>query len=205
MRAAPLKGTCLVCQAPEPTRVAINAAIWPGDGIMRSVTYRSDGTNVARGSGVPSLATCDPKTITRHADHIEASWREIQPGGAWRSGEVPVQTDFASVMESNTRVGARATELIGKLLEEHGELMVVMEPKFVLDVAAKLGMGGAEKRESSRLKRNQQAIDVVAIFAMSSGHIKAPRADNEQAADIEDLRAELNAEKLLLTERAALS
>jgi len=202
MRAAPLKGDCLVCQAPEPTRVAINAAIWPSDGMVRSVTYRSDGTDVARGSKVPELATCNPKTITRHAEHIEASWRDIKPGGRWLAEEVPVSTDFIGVMDANTRVGMRATGLIERLLEEHGDVMAVMEPKFVLDVATKLGMRGAEAREKSRLARNQQAIDVAAIFAMSSGHIRAPHSEDEQAAIVDELRDELAEERKLLAARA---
>lgn len=205
MRAAPLKGDCLICQAPEPTRVAINAAIWPGDGMVRAVTYRADATEVARTSGVPSLAACNPKTIARHADHIEDSWREIKPNEAWRSGEVPVSTGFADVMDSNTRVGMKATGLIERLLDDHGEIMVVLEPKWVLDVAAKLGMGGADRREKSRMARNQQAIDVAAIFAMSSGHVRAPQAEGEQEAEVVDLRAELVAERKLLTERAGVS
>ncbi len=205
MRAAPLKGDCLICQAPEPTRVAINAAIWPGDGIMRSATYRADGMRTARDSGVPRLATCDPKTITRHADHIEESWREVRPTDQWRQGEVPVTTDFAGVMDSNTRVGMKATALIERLLDEHGEVMAVMQPKFVLDVAAKLGMRAAETREASRLKRNQQAIDVAAIFGLGSGHFATPREPGEQEGDVVDLRDELDVERKLLAERATAS
>jgi hypothetical protein len=200
------KDDCLICQAPDPTRFAVNDAIWPARGRVRAVNYRAAGQEAARASGVPSLATCDRKVITRHADHIEDAWRALEPNSAhgWRPGVNPA-TDFAGVMDSNTRVGMKATALIEHLLDEHGEIMVAMEPKFVLDVAAKLGMRGAESREGSRLKRNQQAIDVAAIFAMSSGHVRPPRDDIEQDVEIHDLRAELDGERKLLAERAAAS
>lgn len=205
MRAAPLKGDCIVCQAPDPSRVAINAAIWPGAGMVRSVTYRADGTEVARRSGVPSLATCDPKTIGRHAEHIEESWREIRPGQEWRQGEVPVSTEFAEVMDTNTRVGMKATHLLERLLDEAGEIYAVTQPKLVLDIATKLGMAGASTQEGSRLKRNQQKIDVLAIFGLSSGHVRPPREEAEQEGEIDDLRAELNAERKVLAARAEAS
>ena len=108
-------------------------------------------------------------------------------------------------MDANTRVGMKATHLIERLLDEHGEVYAVMQPKFVLDVATKLGMAGATTRETSRLKRNQQAIDVVAIFAMSSGHVRPPRSDVEQDAELADLHIELDAERKLLAERASVS
>lgn len=202
MRAAPLKPDCLICQAPEPTRVAINAAIWPGDGILRSVTYRADATEVARTSGVPSLANLDRKTVSRHADHIEESWREIKPGAKWRDGEVPLQTDFRGVMDSNVRVGAQATALIGRLLDEHGDTMVVMQPKFVLDVAHKLGVGAAGAREAARLKERGQNIDIAAIFGVSAGFVRPPASTEEVEGDLVELRDEWEAERRLLAERA---
>ena len=162
MRAAPLKGDCLICQAPEPTRVAINAAIWPGEGMVRAATYRSD-------------------------------------------GEVPISTEFSEVMDTNARVGMKATHLLERLLDEAGEIMAVTQPKLVLEMATKLGMSAATSQEASRLKRNQQKIDVLAIFGLSSGHVRPPRADVEQDAEVADLRAELNAERKLLDARASVS
>lgn len=204
MRAAPLKGDCLICQAPEPTRVAINAAIWPGDGIARAVDYRAAAVRVAHDSGVPRLATLEAKTITRHADHIEASWREVGPSDRFRAGEVPVATDFASVMDGNARVGAKATGLLEKLIDEHGEMLVVLNPKLVLGIS-QLGMKAAEVRESSRLKQNRQLIDLTAIFGVSSGHAPPVPSDGEEEADLEDLRATLDTERKLLAERASMS
>lgn len=203
MKAAPLKGDCLICQAPEPTRVAINAAIWPGDGYLRAVDYRSAAVDLARTSKVPELARLNLKTVRRHAEHIEASWREIPRGGRMNALEVPVATDFGTVMDRNIAVGNRATQLIADLLTDHGEMIVALEPSFVLDVATKLGVGAASKREAARLKGRGQAIDVMALFALSSGHASPPDVDGEVADAIEALEAEVAAERKRLTERAS--
>jgi hypothetical protein len=201
MRAAPLKGDCKICQAPEPTRLAINMAIWPAEGIVRHAEYRARA--VAAGLASKPPLAMDPKTVTTHAEHIEASWRELAPGDRWRAGERPLTHDFTSVMDANVRVGARATELIGWLLEEHGDVMAVFQPKFVLDVAAKLGVGAAEKKEAARLKnRGQGEINVLAIFAASAGYARAPGDDAERAATMVRLKADIAAERKLLAERA---
>lgn len=199
MRAAPLKGDCLICQAPEIIRVAINAAIWPGEGIARSVSYRADAVRVAQESGNPKLANLNVKTITRHADHIEDSWREIGPGQTFRTGEVPLVTDFASVMEAGARLGAVGLKALGDALEADPELWVNLRPKETIAMT-KLGIGAVVARETSRLKRNQQAIDVMAIFAAGSGHIPSSgSANDERDTDVAAMKADLAEERRLLT------
>lgn len=202
MRAAPLKGDCLICQAPEPTRVAINAAIWPGEGMMRSVTYRADGVDVARNSKVPNLERCNVKTITRHAEHVEESWREIPANGRMRPDEVPVKGDFASLVEQGGRLGAKALTALEAMLDTNPEVAAVLMTKEVISMA-KLGVGAATAGEASRLKRNQQAIDVMAIFATGSGHIPAaPLEDDFDEPPADVLKAALHEERRLLAERA---
>ena len=200
MRAAPRKGDCVICQAPEDTRVAINAAIWPDESLMKAVGYLRVAIEIAQASGVEALARLNHKTVLRHVEHIEASWREVRRGDQWRPEEVPLATDFAGVMDANITVGVRATELLRWLLEEHGDVMAVFQPKLVLDVATKLGVGAAEKKEAARLKGRGQALDVLAIFAASAGYVRGPgRA--EVAAELPELRAELAEERRLLAAR----
>lgn len=205
MRAAPLKGDCIICQAPELTRVAINQAIWPGDGEARSTSYRADAIRVAEASMVPTLATLDPKTVTRHVEHIEAVWRVIGTNQSLHDDEVPVATDFGSVMEQGSRLGAKALGIIEQAADRLGPAMFVFYPKETL-AAAKLGLGAATTREASRLKRNQQAIDVIAIFGASSGHLRTPgneATDIEDALTLAELRGTVTAERALLSARVS--
>lgn len=204
MRTAPLKGDCLICQAPEPTRVAINAAIWPEGGEARATDYRAAACRVAEASHVPELAKLDPKTVTRHVEHIELSWRVLGPNEAMRDDEVPLATDFGSLMEHGSRLGAKMLNIVEKVADELGPAMFVFYPKETL-AAAKLGLGAAATRETSRLKRNQQAIDVIAIFGASSGHLKTPSneaTDAEDAATLTELRDDIGLERALLAARA---
>lgn len=200
MRAAPLKGDCIVCQAPEPTRVAINAAIWPGDAMIRLANYRAEAVHVARESKVPELARCNVKTIARHVEHVEASWRDVPPGEDLRDNEAPVKTDFVSVVEQGSRLGAKAMAALEGFIDEHPEFLATMMTKEAISLA-KLGLVSATAGENSRLKRNQQAIDVMAVFAASSGHLPPP-PDDDLTPPVDVLRAALHAERRLLAERA---
>lgn len=206
MRAAPLKGDCVICQAPEPTRVAINAAIWPGDGMLRAVSYRADAVDVAQSSGVPSLAKCNVKTVTRHADHIESSWREVPANGRLRPDETPLKADFASLVERGSRLSAKVMDALESMVDNNPDLVAMLMTKEAISMA-KLGLGAAVAGETSRLKRNQQAIDVMAIFAASSGHVPpsastAEPEEGEELPPIDVLRAALGEERRQLAERA---
>jgi len=200
VRAAPLKGDCVICQAPEPTRVAINAAIWPGDGMMRSVTYRADGVEVAQTSGVPELAKMNVKTITRHAEHIEASWREVPQNGRLHADEAPVKADFLSVTDLGARLGALGLKAMGDAIEQDPMAWALLRPKETI-AAAKVGLTASVAAENSRLKRNQQAIDVMAIFAMSSGHAPVIPTDELDDVPLDVLRAAIGDERKQLAAR----
>lgn len=199
MRAAPLKGDCIVCQAPEPIRIAVNRAIWSDDGSIRSATYRADGARAARqvARTLPGaeryLVALNPKTITLHAEHIEESWQEVTPGEPLRDDAVPVSVGFADVMDDTTRLGQKVLARFEAYIDAGGTIAA----KDAINVV-KLGVGAASTKEASRLKGNQQKIDVIAIFAMSSGHTRPPRSEDEQIATITELRDELDTERKLL-------
>lgn len=206
MRAAPLKGDCVICQAPEAIRVAVNATVWPSGDPVRAVDYRAAGVraaaNVARTlTGAERYHDVDPKTITRHADHVEASWREVAPGQRLDDNEVPIATDFGSVMEAGARVGMKVLQGIERLVDIDPMAFAALRTKEAIALS-KLGLGAAGARENSRLKRHQQAIDVMAIFASSSGHVRVPGDDADDAMDLSDMRAEIATERALLTARA---
>lgn len=200
MIAAPLKGDCLICQAPLPTRNAINSAIWPDGGTARSTEYRAEAQRVAKASKVPELESLDRKTVTRHVEHIEASWRVLGQGQPLRDDEVPVAADFATLTDHGTRVGGKAMNILEEALDNMGVAAFAFYPKETIAIA-KLGVVSATTRENSRLKSRQQAIDVMAIFAAGSGHLPAQQAD-ERESSIEELRLEVASERKLLTERA---
>lgn len=209
MKAAPLKGDCIVCQAPEAIRVAVNIAVW-GETTIRSATYRADGVRAAYQASLgiddekvrERFRDLDPKTITRHADHIEEAWREVNPGEALRDNEVPVATDFGSVMDAGTRVGMKVLAGLEQLVDHDPVGFAALRTKEAIALS-KLGLGAAGTREASRLKRNQQAIDVAAIFAASSGHVRPPDSgEAEDEATMADLRDELEEERKLLAAHA---
>lgn len=199
MRVAPLASDCIVCWAPEPTRVAINAAIWPGEAMIRSATYRAAGVQVARTSGVPGLAKCNPKTITRHVDHVESSWREITAKQSARGDEVPVKGDLTSLVDQGGQLAGKAMDTLDVWLGG-GQL----EPKDVIAIA-KLGVSAATTGEKIRLASRQQKIDVLAIFAASSGHLPpmpiGGPTDDEDDVPIDVLRAALTDERRQLADR----
>lgn len=215
MRAAPVKHDCVICIAPELIRRVVDIAIWPEGGIVRSANYRSAGARAASqaamsmppvdGKEDPRAARyseLDPKTITRHADHIEESWREFEPGETLRPDEVVIATDFGSVTEQMARVGMLAAGGLSTLIGQDPVRFAALFPKEAI-AASKLGLQAAGVKEASRLKRNQQVIDVAAIFAASSGHHRpVDSGGDEDEASLDDLRGELAEERKQLAARA---
>lgn len=194
MRVAPLKGTCKICQAPEYLRLAVNGAIWSQDGI-RHATYVANAMAILSSSGVPELEVIDRKTVRRHADHVEDSWRDVRGETVLADDEVPVASDFASVTTLGARLGAKALLRLERNLD-------VLDAKDTIAVA-KVGLQAANVREQARLKRNQQQIDVMAIFALSGGHMKGSMDDERDDATLGELRSELDSERRLLVDRAS--
>ena len=195
---APLKARCIICRAPELVRLAINAAMWDEEG-SRTETYCADALRVAHDSRVPELARLKDDTVRRHAEHVEESWQELAPGEAPVIDDRPLPApvfphDFESVTTAAARAGARAIAR----LEEH---LDGLDPKETIAVA-KLGLNAAGNREALRLKRNQQSIDIAAIFGVVSGMVEIPEHAVRNVTPLEDLRGEVTEERRLLAERA---
>lgn len=211
MRVAPKKGDCVICQAPETIRVAVNAAIWHEGSVVRTSNYRAAGCRAAAvvSSTMPEpdrsrYADLDPKTITRHADHVEETWREVMAGDRPADNEVPIVVhEFGSVMDTATDVAMLSMRGLRDLIATDPTAFAALRTKEAISVA-KLGVVASGSKEASRIKRNQQKIDVMAIFAASSGHIKREGIEAEEvSATVEDLRAELADERKLLAARAS--
>lgn len=192
---APLKGDCVICQAPEPVRLAVNMAIWPA-GTDRAPDYRARG--VAAMAAVAG-ATVNVKTITRHADHVERQRRVVSPEKPMdedRHERPVVSTDFLSVTEKAAKVGMLALERIEQNIES-------LDAKEAIAVS-RLGVAAAAKAEDSRLKRGDQRIELMAIFAAAAGMGPAvghvPEVRN--VTPVESLKAEIAAERERLMIRA---
>jgi len=203
MRAAPKKGDCIICQAPEPIRVAVNVAIWHEGSVIRTANYRAAGVRAASqvAMTVPAAdrySELDPKTITRHADHIEDSWREVTAGDRLEPDELPVAHEFGDVTAAASELGMLAMGGLRTVVARDPESFAALRPKEAIALA-KVGVVAAGARETSRLKRNQQRIDVMAIFALSAGFVdRGDSAAAEDRATVEELRAEVAAERLAL-------
>lgn len=198
-RAYTPKGSCKICQAPENVRAAIHEAIWDDDGV-RNVDYRARGVRAAEQLGFE----VEIKTITRHAEHVEESWREITVGDRVGPDERVIVTDFDAVMEQGARVGSKALALVEEVLDRGGPALAMIDPKFVLD-AAKLGGGMVVSREQARLKGAKLQVDVAALFAASAGHLRnrseGTSPDTERS--VEEMKATVAAERALLAARAS--
>lgn len=190
---APLKGDCRVCQQPERTRLAVNMAIWP-DGEQRDPAYRSRG--VAAFAALAGEAI-DVKTITRHAEHTESTRRIVTPGKPMDEDqhERPVvATDFFSVADKASRVGMLALERIEQNIGELGVKDAV--------AIARLGVAAAAKGEDARLKRGDQAIEMMAVFAAVSGFAPEQGQVPRNVTPVDDLRVHVAEERERLMIRA---
>lgn len=206
MKAARRKGNCVVCQAPEAIRVAINAAIWTEGSTLRSANYRAAGARAAAqvamtmpdGEEADRYTSLDPKTITRHADHIEDDWRDVMAGDRLQDDEVPVIAhEFGSVMDTATDLGMLSMKGLRDAMGSDPSRFAILFPKETIAMA-KLGVIASGNKESSRLKRNQQKIDVMAIFAASAGFVSGSRGatdDEEAEATVSDMKAALSEER----------
>jgi len=195
---APLKGDCRLCQQPEKIRLAVNTAIWP-DGESRSPTYRR------RGAAAFTALTgdrIDIKTVTRHAEHVEQTRRAITkrtPLDEDRHERPVVATDFFSVADKASRVGMLALGRMEALVEDD-EMPLNVKDAIAI---ARLGVSAAAKGEESRLKRGNQAIEMMAIFAAVSGFTpEAGTVPTINVTPVEDLKADIAVERRRLMVRA---
>jgi hypothetical protein len=192
---APLKGDCVICQKPEKVRLAVNTAIWPG-GTERSPTYRARAVAAfvaLTGEGL------NVKTVTRHAEHVEETRRAVTAGRPMDEDqhERPVvATDFFSVADKASRVGMLALERIEQLLEDEA-----VSTKDAIAIG-RLGVAAAARGEDSRLKRGDQAIELMAVFAAVSGFVPESGTVPINVTPLEEMRAEVAAERERLMVRS---
>jgi hypothetical protein len=141
----------------------------------------------------------DPKTISRHADHVEESWRDLPAGERLEDGEVPIAHDFGNVMDTGAELGMMSMRGLRDVIRRDPEAFAALRTKEAVSIA-KLGIAAASSKETSRIKRNQQAIDVMAIFAHSSGFLPSLDTDQDDEArdSVDAMRGEVAAERLAL-------
>lgn len=204
MRVAPKKGDCVVCQAPDAIRTAVNAAIWHEGSVVRVANYRAAGARAASqiamtlGPEADRYSELDPKTITRHADHIEDAWRDVMAGERLADDEVPISHEFGDVMDAGAELAMMSMGGLRDLVRQDPVAFAALRTKEAIALA-KVGIVAAGAKETSRIKRNQQKIDVVAIFASSAGFMpRGEVATNEAVVTVDALRSEVAAERKLL-------
>lgn len=192
---APKKRECSICTGLSPREVAdVNAAIWPeGPEHARGRSYRADGVRVAEANGL----TVEAKTITRHADHIEATWHLATTKHPPSAADLAVMpTDYESVMTRMADIGMQAT---GRIVERLPE----MDDRDLISVA-KLGQTAAAQREALRLRKNEGAqagLLLEALFGLSGGQLNDGDVPESEVLNVTPPEVMLDEVR---TERAAL-
>ncbi len=153
---------CKVCSLPLEARQQVNEAIWAGTQ-TRVRNYRQAGVAVFE------IYTPDPiesKAITRHADHIEKSWRLVDGRSPPSSSEETVfASDYVSLVDQAADVSVQALQEVGKRVAK-GDMV-----DRDLISAAKLGVQARSAQEKNKQAEKQNDIDIMAIFGMASGHL----------------------------------
>lgn len=179
-----LRGNCRICRLPGDLREEINAAIWPNGGMKsRSRTFAASAWRV----GLEHAVVFDKRTVARHADHVEKSWRTITPATPPSGSEVEVfDVGLDAVTDRAAQLGARA---MGRIVQR----IPVMEDKDLVAVA-KMGVSAVERREALRIKDRRPNINLLAVFGLVSGHVPDSEREIEEHP-VALLEAELDAER----------
>lgn len=194
MKAAPLKGDCKVCQYPEALRLAVNGAIWSEDGV-RYTTYIARALAVLE--GFPDHR-CDRKTVMRHVEHVEATWRDVVAGEVIGTEDVPL-VSYGDVAAKARWLGDRVLDRVGQLVNDPAA-HILLTPKDLVAVGG-LAHRYAALEEQLRVKQRGQDADLIkAVFMASAGHL--PSADPDEEVTVTDLHAEVAEQRRLLAERA---
>ena len=184
---------CIVCSLPHDQRTEVNAAIWQGR--KRVADYIAAGHRTfAQVAG----RTCDRKTITRHADHIEATWREASVDDPATRREAPVfPTDYESMVDRAAILGMQAMSHL-ELRIATGEL----GDRELLGVA-KMGVMSRAQQRATEVDASRPQVMLMAVFGLASGHL-AHLPETEAITVIEEgsLRANVSEQRRLLEERA---
>ena len=185
------KDGCAVCsQLPDAVQ-QVNAAIWDGQHPTpgaRTPAYRSAGQAVMSAHG----ATADVRTVTRHAEHTEASARSTVGSRPRTTMEMPVfPTDFVGVTERLARLGMAATERLHELIEQGDDSVrpADLVAASALALRSVTNTRSADQRdEALRLKERghgEASPAIMAIFVHGAG--MAPSLSEHDAIDVTPL------------------
>jgi hypothetical protein len=182
---------CKLCAEPQAVLGGLNKAIW-GEGMTRQRGYiRLAGEALAEHDLI-----VDQKTILRHADHVEATWRTETPRQPMTDEERPL-TEFGPVMDRISRIGLKAGAKLEELID--GDLLQGKE----LVAAAKLALNAQATKEMARLKqKGLPDMSVQAIFLIGTDVVELNPHEVRNVTPASELRAEMDEERRLLEERA---
>ena len=191
------KRNCMICDAGEEEFQTLNEVIWDG-ARTRLIGYRAAGLRAMAALGSPGM---DPKTITRHAEHIERSWHIVDALHPQVGRETPVHAeDFRGVTGRFIAIGHDAlTSLeasMGSGLMEDADLVKVaalgLQAAKMRQVAERVSIGGLLGLPA----------EMVALFSGVSGHLRPGDISEYEGIfkdvtphPIEDMRGEMAAER----------
>lgn len=191
-----------MCALPDEIVQQVNAAIWNSDR-LRKPAYRANACRVLElhdAKGRKGDNEIDPKVITRHAEHIERSWRFADVGNPPSGTEKPVMPPtFDQYVDKAMSVGDLALEAL-KTRIETGDV----EDKDLIG-AAKLGAGTAVARQRASEKPQDglnAGVMVNVLFGVASGHLAAPEGEMKVVAPVSELRNEFEEERRALVAHA---
>lgn len=193
---APLKRAtgCKVCAQPTAVVQAVNAAIWNADRV-RVWGYRDRALKVLKAEVNVDI---DVRTIARHADHTELTWRVATEGKPANGNEKPVfPLDFNSYVDRMATLGHSAADHLEVQINEG-----MVEPEVLVSVMKVGAQAVAARRKSEDTQRGNSAPISVAIFGVVSGHLETPAGEVKDVTPVEELMDAFTEERLLLEARA---
>ena len=190
---ARLARNCLICALyPEP-RQEVNEAIW--DGETRKANYRVSG---ARAYEHATDEAIDKKVVTRHADHIERSWRHASMNDpAAATEEAVFSADYESVVDRAAALGMQAMDHLEREME-----LGLVDAREMLGVA-KMGVTARAQQRATEVDASKPQVIITAVMALASGHLRElPESEAIETYDPAPLLKTVKDERLRLEERA---
>ena len=188
-----LNDNCLICQLYDEQRQEVNAAIW--DGTTRRSNYRAAGQRAYEHA---TDEVIDRKVVTRHADHIERSWRAASMSDPAAPAEMPVfASDYESVVDKAAALGVVAMTAL--------ELEMIagkIEPREMLGIA-KMGVTARAQQRSNEVESSKPQVMLMAVFGLASGHLRElSESEAVEVYDEKDLLKTVKDERTMLEARA---